>query len=733
VKKRIVIGLTVFAMIFFIGGLYIVFSINRATSTLDRLIVLHQVEILREHLLIEIRKVQSDLNLKNTRYARGVDAMVSDVRNMDEVSKTCFDCHHEPDVEKRLHDMAQHVELYKNALSRVMTMHANVGRMDAEEDNTFKIGEELVGKVNSMIALATASLQKKTDESLRSIRNTKYVLYALVGIEPFLALGLAYIFVGGFTKPIRILVDATRKLKGGNLDHRIEGLHNEFGELADSINEMSGELTAHIKKLGESEKRYRMLFESAGDAIFVIEAEPPNRGRLIAANRAAADMHGYSVDELIGMNISDMDTPDEARLVSDRIGRMLKGEWLKDELTHKRKDGSIFPVEISAGLLELDGHRYILAFDRDITERKKAEEALRLSEEKFSKAFRASPDWITISMIEDGCYVEVNDAFERLSGYGRDEILGRTALELGIWADPREREEMVGILNKEGMIRNREVHFRTRSGKILNMLQSSEIIVYDGRRCTIYVSRDITERRNAELMMQRAEQMKAVGEVAVGLAHEIKNPLAGIKSSIEVIHDESACMGEDREILMKVIREIRRIEMLLKDLLNFARPPRPQLALVNLNSILIGTLELSIDAGGAPSPGITVVRDFDSHLPETMADPMQMKQVFLNLILNAVDAMSEHGTLRISTRYDETSRTIGIVVADSGKGIEQELMGKLFHPFFTTKPKGTGLGLAISKRLIEEHGGTISVQSTPGEGTTFAIKIPVKQFEENAA
>jgi PAS domain S-box-containing protein len=732
-KKRIVIGLTIFAMIFFIGGLYIVFSINRATSTLDRLIVLHQVEILREHLLIEVKKVQSDLNLKNTRYSRGVDAMVNDVRNMDEVSRECFACHHVPDVEKRLRDMAQHVELYKSALSRIMTMHADVGRMDAEEDNAFKIGEELVGKVNGMIALATASLQKNTDESLRSIRNTKYVLYSLVGIEPFLALGLAYIFIGGFTKPIGVLLDATRKLKGGNLDHRVEGLHDEFGELADSINEMSGELTAHIKKLGESEKRYRMLFESAGDAIFIIDAEPPNRGRLIAANKAAADIHGYTVGEMIGMNIGDLDTPDEARSVQDRIGRMLQGEWLNEALTHMRKDGSVFPVEISAGLLELDGHKYILAFDRDITERKKAEEALRLSEEKFSKAFRASPDWITISLIEDGQYVEVNDAFERLSGYRRDEVIGRTALELGIWADPREREELVRILNKEGMIRNREVHFRTRSGKILTMLRSSEIIVYDGTRCTISVTRDITERRNAELMMQRAEQMKAVGEVAVGLAHEIKNPLAGIKSSIEVLHDESACIGEDRDVLMKVIREIRRIEMLLKDLLNFARPPRPQLALVDLNSILNATLELSVDAGGAPRPAITAVRDFDRSLPATMADPMQMKQVFLNLVLNAVEALNEGGILRVSTRYDGASNTIEIVVADSGKGIEQELMDKLFHPFFTTKPKGTGLGLAISKRLIEEHGGTISVQSSPGKGTAFAIKIPVKQFEENPA
>jgi signal transduction histidine kinase len=114
-----------------------------------------------------------------------------------------------------------------------------------------------------------------------------------------------------------------------------------------------------------------------------------------------------------------------------------------------------------------------------------------------------------------------------------------------------------------------------------------------------------------------------------------------------------------------------------------------------------------------------------------MADPMQMKQVFLNLVLNAIEAMYGGGTLRVKTGYDEASSTIEIVIADTGKGIDKELLDKLFHPFFTTKPKGTGLGLAISKRLVEENGGTISVQSAPGSGTTFIIKLPVKQYEEN--
>ena len=731
-KKRIIIGLSIFAVIFFLGGLYIAFTITQSTTMLDRLIMLHQVEILREHLLLEIKKVQADLNLKNTRYARSVDTVVKDVRNMERVSQVCFTCHHTEEVENRLHDMERQIDLYKLALSRLLTMRANITRLDEEEDNAFKIGEELVDKVNNMIALATLNLEKKTQTSLLSIEYTRNILYALGAVEPLLALVLAYIFIRGFTRPINVLLDATRKLKGGNLDHRVTGLRDEFGELANSINEMAGSLTAQIKKLAESEKRYRILFESAGDAIFIIDAEEGDRGRIIAANRSAADMHGYAIEEIVGMNISAVDTPEAARGVEERIEKMLRGESVKEEITHLKKDGTVFPVEITAGMIELDGHKYILAYDRDITERKKAEEALSLSESKFSKAFQASPDWITISTIDDGRYIEVNDTFERMSGYRKEEVIGRTAKELGIWTDSDERKEMVETLRKEGSLRNMEVHFRTRSGAILTMLRSSEIIDYEGKQCIISVTRDVTERRNAEIMLQRAERLKEVGEIAVGLAHEIKNPLAGIKSSMEVLYEEAVCSEEDREVLSKVVREIRRIELLLKDLLNFARPPKPQFSIIDINKILDATLELSVGKGVLSEQGINVVRELDAGLPATMADPMQVKQVFLNLILNAVDAMRDGGTLRLTTRYNEETHSIIIEIADTGKGIGTDAMDKIFQPFFTTKARGTGLGLSISKRLIEEHGGAITLQSMPDRGTTFIINIPVKRRKENA-
>lgn len=606
-KKKIVAGLSIFSLIFLIGGMYIVVTIERATFTLDNLIKLHQVEILREHLLIQVKKVQADLTLKNTRHARGIDTVVSHVRSMEGVSRTCFDCHHTPEVDDRLRELNDHVESYKTALSRVFTMRANAERIQAEEDNAFAIGEALIAKTNTMITMASSKLEEKTQATLNKIANTKVVLYILIAVGPFLAAGLAFIFVRAVTKPVNVLLEATRRLEGGDLDFRIDGLKDEFGAVAASFNEMAGALKIHMEAMEESEKRYRMLFESAGDAIFILDAEGGRRGHIVAANRAAAEMHGYTADELLALNIADLDSPEDAKKMEGRVARILQGEWMKLEIMHRKKDGTLFPVEVSAGLLELKGHKYVLAFDRDITARKQAEERL-----------------------------------------------------------------------------------------------------------------------------QRAEQMKVCGEFAAGLAHEIKNPLAGMKVSMEVLAEEPSIAAADRDVLLKVVSEIRRIELLLKDLLNFAKPPKPQLISADINAILDTTVAFSMKSPSFSknaAQAVQVVKDFDPRIPETMADSMQLKQVFLNLLLNAADAMPEGGTLTVRSRYNEASQTIQVEITDTGKGISEEVKAKIFQPFFTTKAKGTGLGLAISKRLIEQHGGMIVVDDNPAGGARFTITLPVEEPE----
>jgi two-component system sensor histidine kinase AtoS len=224
--------------------------------------------------------------------------------------------------------------------------------------------------------------------------------------------------------------------------------------------------------------------------------------------------------------------------------------------------------------------------------------------------------------------------------------------------------------------------------------------------------------------------LKMVGEWAAGLAHEIKNPLAGIKGSVEVLLQEPSISEEDRSIVVKAVDEIKRIELLIKSLLNFAKPPQLQLIPTDLNDLLDKTITFSLKhpllSSGSSTP-IKVLRDLDTRIPETMADPMQLQQVFLNLMFNAIEAMPDGGALAVKTSYNAALNLIRIAIADTGKGIEQSALEQIFQPFFTTKSKGSGLGLAISRRLVEEHGGDIYVESTPNKGTVFNISMHVLQ------
>jgi two-component system, NtrC family, sensor histidine kinase AtoS len=604
-KKKIIITLGFVSLLFLLGGFYLIRTISKSAIRFDELIMFHKVEILRQGLLLNIRRVEADLHSQGTRYAESADSVESHINAMRNSINNCFGCHHEDNVLRRLIDLQQQIDQYSMEISRGLALKGNEAELRRERENAHFIGNSLVSKIDSMIAMTSGKLNEQTEYALQEVYRTRILLILIIAAGPIVIALTALSVLRGITSPIQALLDATRHLQRGNLDFRIFGLQDEFGELAVGFNAMVGSLQEQMKKIEESEARYRLLFESAGDAILILDGEGDDVGKIVAANQAAVKMHGYTHDEILSLNIKDLDSPDDASRVSERIRRIFSGEWLNDEIYHVRKDGTVFPVEVRAGLLKMGNHRYILAIDSDSTERKQTEEAL-----------------------------------------------------------------------------------------------------------------------------QRAEQLKTTGELAAGLAHEIKNPLAGIKASIEILSTAPYVPQEDKRVLELVIGEIKRIELLIRDLLNFARPSRPQFENADVSRILETVASMALKNPRRPEDGskaITVVKDFENHLPAITADPMQLQQIFMNLTLNAIDAMQGGGTLSLKTRYDAPARSIVVEVSDNGKVPDTSVLDKIFQPFFTTKPKGTGMGLAISKRLIENHRGTIGVVKNVSGGLTFRISLPIAQ------
>ena len=464
-KRKVILGLLVHSLVFALAGAYVATKIRATTDSVERVIRLHQAEILREDFLLRLRTLQSDRARASLPQDGRAEADVSRLRAAVE---GCFGCHHSAEATSRLEAIGLLTERYRRALASLPTGAASAGARDAAD----ALGEELVRQLRVVMNITDARLAQRTLTALGEVARTKYVVYGLALLGPILSIVLWLAVGTGLTRSLDALVQATRQLKAGDLDHRVEGLRDEFAELSDSFNEMAGSLQTQIR------------------------------------------------------------------------------------------------------------------------------------------------------------------------------------------------------------------------------------------------------------LMQRTEQLVVVGELAAGLVHEIKNPLAGIKAAMQVLAKEASVSEEDREVLRKVAREVVGLESLLKSFLEFAKPSRPRLADVDVNEFVESVVAFYMRSHAVrPGQPVRIVRTLGP-VPPVRVDPMQLQQILLNLLLNAVDAMPNGGAVEVRTASDGPAGELHIDIADGGRGIAPEHAGQIFRPFFTTKAGGTGLGLAVSKRLAEQQGGSISFTRNAGGGTTFRIRLP---------
>ncbi|HEY1662813.1 MAG TPA: response regulator [Verrucomicrobiae bacterium] len=363
--------------------------------------------------------------------------------------------------------------------------------------------------------------------------------------------------------------------------------------------------------------------------------------------------------------------------------------------------------------------------------------ALRRSEERFAKAFRASPIPLALQSAADQRYVDVNDHFLQLTGYRRDDVLGHTHVELDLFPDLKLLQEILHATTDHHPVSNLQGTLRTNERKNLQVLISTEIFELENRPHYLMSIQDVTHRLYVEEQLRQAQKMEAVGQIAAGVAHDFNNILTVIQGHAELQLHSGELPEPLRDSLQEICRASNRAASLVRQLLAFSRKQMLNCHPLNV-SVALETLGKML--GRVLGETITLKIQSPENLPPAFADAVNFEQIVINLAVNARDAMPQGGPLTISAEavtIDEeyktrvadavTGKFIRLSVADKGVGMDEAMRAKIFEPFFTTKEtgKGTGMGLATVYGIVKQHRGWIEVESTPGVGSVFKIFLPV--------
>ncbi|MDX9788476.1 MAG: PAS domain S-box protein [Desulfobacterales bacterium] len=500
------------------------------------------------------------------------------------------------------------------------------------------------------------------------------------------------------------------------------------------------------RKLRDSEAHFRTLFNQASDCIFVVDHTHKDGPLIVDVNEAACTTYGYPFEEFIGKPFSTIDAEDTGESFLEKTHRLLSGERLVFESKHMRKDGTLFPVEVSARMIRIGDTPFFYFIGRNTTERKRAEEALRESEKHLQSVFRAAPTGIGV--VIGRVLKQVNKRMCEMTGYAEAELIGRNARMLYTSDEDYEhvgREKYAQIQDHStGTV---ETRWKRKDGHIINVLLSSTLINADdpGKGVT-FTALDITERKEAQVeqeklqtLLLQAQKMEAIGTLAGGIAHNFNNVLMAIQGRISLILMDKDISSPDFEHLKCIEDYIKNAAGLTKNLLGFARGGKYEVSPTYLNEFIAHESLMFAQA----KKEIQVHEKYGKDLWAVEIDHGQMKQVLMNLFVNAWQAMPEGGDLYIQTenvtldaayvKSDNIApgRYVKISVIDTGAGMDEATRQKIFIPFFTTREMGAGYGLGLASvyGIIRNHGGFINVRSKQGEGTTFNIFLPASNKE----
>jgi PAS domain S-box-containing protein len=533
--------------------------------------------------------------------------------------------------------------------------------------------------------------------------------------------------------------------------------------------------------LRESEARLRVLADAMPQIVFIAKPD----GTIDYFNRKWYELTGSPAGEvspetwMAALHPSDRAGGAESWLASVSVGRPHENEariwsagagtyrWhlaralpVRDESgaivhwygtatdidDHKRAEQTLRESEWSLRVLrsELETHvakrtmelsRANSTLRQEVDVRRRVESALRASEERFAKAFRASLDAISIVSQPDSRILELNDRWEAMFGHARDYAIGRTIDQLNIYATERDREVIADLMRTRGYVREYELDMRHRTGTPLRAVLAAETVEVAGEPCVIIMVRDITERQRAdrEIAVQRSElahlgRVALLGELSGTLAHELNQPLAAIlanaRAAQRMLARDNLDVAEFQAILEDIVSDDRRAGAVIQRVRALIKKDEAALHKVSANDIVTDVLELA--HSDLIQRAVVVSTQLAPSLPDVQGDRVQLQQVLLNLIVNACDAMTDNPTPLRTLVITTSARggAVRITVSDNGIGITTDPIDEVFQPFVTSKRHGLGLGLAICRSIVDAHGGRMWAVNNRGGGATFHVLLP---------
>ena len=488
-------------------------------------------------------------------------------------------------------------------------------------------------------------------------------------------------------------------------------------------------LARDITEHREKEQRFTQLFESLQEGVYISNPE----GRLLEVNPALVSILGYdSKEDLLQLPPEQLNVDGDDPVLGHAGSQ--SGHTRTRELRLRRKDGGVAVcVDTSSGVIEAGRIVRYQGTLVDVTEKRALEQQLQRQEEFRRHLLESFPDLILVLDLK-GQYTFVSARIGELLGYGPEHLMGKNVAETEN-APPELAQLYRTVATGESSLTSCEYGSRHRDGGWRTMLgMASPLLDAEGKPAGVIISvRDVTMEKKLEQQIIQSERQAAMGQMIGGFAHELNNPLTAILGYAELLKESQASESASKQI-GDLHKEARRAAEIVQNLQYFARPPAPGKSQVNLNELVQRTVQMQ--AYPLRKSNITV--DFlpEPAIPAIMADPNQLMQVFLNLLLNAEQAIRENrakGTIRV--RIGRRPDSVWVVFQDDGPGIAPENLAHIFDPFFTTKRpgRGTGLGLSICKTVLREHGGNIEAATSPDGGALFTITLPVTAAESGTA